>query len=125
MLLVSLSPIFSVFHSTANYFEVRGHFETSAPNNLKLCYLYLCQSLKVQCVFLPPVFPWTLQGQRYPIYMYVLLYICVPEIQILVGPGCTVPVFQIQDMLKQVQQMTSKLQSDLEHYVKGTPCIWY
>ncbi len=45
-------PEFGSFCSTASQFQVTGHFETSAPNDLK--------------------WPWTIRDQRYPIYILQL-----------------------------------------------------
>ena len=49
MLLVSASPKFYSISLYETHFWVIGHFETSAPND--------------------PKWPWTLQGQMYPIYV--------------------------------------------------------
>ncbi len=54
MLLVSQGPEFhSIIHSMTNRFGLTGHFDTSALN--------------------APKWPWTLQGQRYPIFVSLVL----------------------------------------------------
>ncbi len=97
-LLVSPSPIFQLFRSTASRFWVTGHYETSAPNDpqmtlrsnaprvcatsvsesqLSVCFALRPAFLELQAIlrqvhWMTPKWPWTLQGQLYSIYVLLV-----------------------------------------------------
>ncbi len=88
----------SVSHSTASHFQVTGHFDTSAPNDPKMTLntkrskeplihvpstpepkisihfalqsaVFQVQAILRNAQQMTSKWPWTLQGQRYPIYL--------------------------------------------------------
>ncbi len=101
MLQVPTTPNFTSLHPTASRFRLTGHFETSALNDPKetlntkrpkvlytgcistlasqfsLCFalplaIFELQAILRQVRRITPKWPWTLLGQRYPIYMWQL-----------------------------------------------------
>ncbi len=98
----SQAPNFTPFHCTTSLFPDTGHFETSAQNELILTLnptrsnhtTYICitsvpespislhfsvrpatveiQAILRQLHWMTPKWPWSLQGQRYPIYVLLV-----------------------------------------------------